>query len=124
MKISQAPGRVELLGNHTDYNNGFVLPAAINANTVAKGIKSDKIILKSSKLKSRVEIPASILKAKNPTELVNKLRQYPSWVAYPLGVAYLLKIESGFNISYSGNLPLNVGLSSSASIEASSISFI
>jgi galactokinase len=110
---SFAPGRVELLGNHTDYNGGVVLSAAINLGISARGrARSDeKIRLTSEGLSGVVNADLETLAPND------------SWADYPLGVAKVLHDSgfpiAGFEASFSSNLPLGAGLSSSAAIEVS-----
>ena len=110
---SFAPGRVELLGNHTDYNGGVVLSAAINLGISARGrARSDeKIRLTSEGLSGVVNADLEMLAPND------------SWADYPLGVAKVLHDSgfpiAGFEASFSSNLPLGAGLSSSAAIEVS-----
>ena len=110
---SFAPGRVELLGNHTDYNGGVVLSAAINLGISARGrARSDeKIRLTSEGLSGVVNADLETLAPND------------SWADYPLGVAKVLHDSgfpiAGFEANFSSNLPLGAGLSSSAAIEVS-----
>ncbi|MFL6569197.1 MAG: galactokinase [Chthoniobacterales bacterium] len=108
-----APGRVELLGNHTDYNQGVVLAAAIDRGLTMAGIsrKDDNIILTSRSAGSRVH---AHLRNIFPTE------ETP-WANYPLGVieqfirsGFVLR---GFDAEVTGDVPLGAGLSSSAAFE-------
>lgn len=106
-----APGRVELLGNHTDYNGGVVLSAAIDLGISANGRRRDdgKIVLRSEGIDGAVEAS------------VDALRHADIWADYPLGVAKVLKDAGypigGFEAEYTSTLPLGAGLSSSAAIE-------
>ncbi len=108
---SFAPGRVELLGNHTDYNGGVVLSAAINLGISARGRRraDTQIVLTSE------GIPGVV------TADLEKLTANDSWADYPLGVAKIVKDAghpvAGFEADFSSNLPLGAGLSSSAAIE-------
>jgi len=108
---SFAPGRVELLGNHTDYNGGVVLSAAIDLGVSAQGARRDdgQIVLSSEGI-------AGVAAA-----CADKLAAQASWADYPLGVAKVLKDAghpiSGFEAVFSSTLPLGAGLSSSAAIE-------
>jgi galactokinase len=110
---SFAPGRVELLGNHTDYNGGVVLSAAINLGISARGrLRGDeKIVLASEGISGQVVAD------------LDKLAPDDSWADYPLGVAKVLSDGgypvAGFEAEFSSNLPLGAGLSSSAAIEVS-----
>lgn len=108
-----APGRVNLIGEHTDYNNGYVLPAAISFGTYLLARKSDKnsLHLATSNYKYSAEIPLNELNRKHEGQ----------WVNYPLGVIHefnrQMKVIGGLELFYSGNIPSAAGLSSSASIE-------
>ena len=111
--IYRAPGRVNLIGEHTDYNDGFVLPAAIEFYCwVAAAPRSDrKLVIHSENFKETVE--ASL------DSLCSAGRNH--WANYPLGVAWALenagKRLAGANLLISGEVPLGAGLSSSAAIE-------
>jgi galactokinase len=110
---SFAPGRVELLGNHTDYNGGVVLSAAINLGISARGrARSDE------KIRLTSEGLSGVINAHLET-----LAPDDSWADYPLGVAKVLHDSGfpvfGFEANFSSNLPLGAGLSSSAAIEVS-----
>jgi galactokinase len=111
--IYRAPGRVNLIGEHTDYNDGFVLPAAIEFYCwVAASPRGDrKLLIHSENFKETVEASLDSLSA------VGK----GHWANYPLGVAWALegagKRLSGANLLVSGDVPLGAGLSSSAAIE-------
>src|ERR1035437_4082638 len=111
--IFAAPGRVNLIGEHTDYAEGFVMPAAIDFATLA-GIspRSDgKVVLYSENYAKERSFDASAL----PTE--------PSqhWSDYPRGVLAILAGEGhtipGFSLTLWGDVPLGSGLSSSAALE-------
>ncbi len=109
-----APGRVNLIGEHTDYNNGYVLPCALSFGTYLAIRKTDGNSVKfaSTNFDFRTEIPLAKLSGKIGEE----------WVNYPLGVVEMMKekgleLNSGLEILYSGNIPNGAGLSSSASIE-------
>ena len=111
--ISFAPGRVELLGNHTDYNQGLVLSAAIHLGVTVRARKdsSNLITVSSATNGRRAEIDISSI-ARLHTE---------SWANYPLGVIETLR-QTGFplggtKIDIDSDLPLGAGLSSSAALE-------
>jgi len=110
--VVRSPGRVNIIGEHTDYNNGFVLPAAIDkAIYVAVSARSDEEIkLYSGEFDKNFETSLSELK---PTS--------EGWPNYILGVAdqlikrgYRIK---GFNLAIDGDVPIGSGLSSSAAVE-------
>jgi galactokinase len=115
-----APGRAELLGNHTDYNEGFVLAIAVDRGTTITGrARTDRQINIHSKEMGKTESVA----------LDKLLAEHISpWSRYTLGVVDQfrrneLPIE-GFDAEISGNLPLGAGLSSSASLENATVLFL
>jgi galactokinase len=109
--IVRAPGRVNIIGEHTDYNEGFVLPAAIDkASFVAIGKREDEqILLRSEDFQEAFEINISSLA---PTK---------DWTTYIMGVVDQFIKRGypvhGFNLVIQGNVPMGAGLSSSASVE-------
>ena len=112
-----APGRVNLIGEHTDYNLGFVLPFAINRRTiVALGLRSDGVLRVASAFADEVaELPIADLSPE-------RLR---GWPAYPLGVAWALaqfgadlQGVPGADLYIESTVPVGAGLSSSAAIES------
>jgi galactokinase len=111
--VFNAPGRVNIIGEHTDYNGGYVLPIAINLSLLAAAKKrtDSKVYLKS--LDFPKESVASLDNLKYHAER--------NWANYPLSAAWALQEEgiklSGANIVYEGNIPPASGLSSSAAIE-------
>lgn len=114
-----APGRVELLGNHTDYNDGVVLSAAIQLGITARGaaLPDGKISLTSD----GVAEPATANRHAS-------LDPRGGWEDYPLGVAKMLTEAGapaeGFQVHFSSTLPLGAGLSSSAAIEVATAVFL
>jgi galactokinase len=115
-----APGRVELLGNHTDYNLGVVLGAAIDRGlTVAGTRREDEIIRLSSQL---IDEPAT-------TSLSDlRPRTTGQWANYVLGVVAQFHALGhqlgGFVAEISGDLPAGAGLSSSAALEVATAGFL
>jgi galactokinase len=108
-----APGRVNLIGEHTDYAEGFVMPAAIDFATLA-GISprtDGKIVLYSENYKEERGFDAAALPAEASKH----------WTDYPMGVVVILTGEGhkipGFSLSLWGDVPLGSGLSSSAALE-------
>jgi len=110
--LIKSPGRINIIGEHTDYNDGFVMPAAINkAIYVAVSQRDDQEIHLYSESYQQKHV-ASI----DQIEKTDK-----SWANYILGVADQIKKRglqfSGFNLYLDGNVPLGAGLSSSAALE-------
>lgn len=111
--IVRSPGRVNLIGEHTDYNNGLVLPAAINKNVffaIAKN-NSNRIRLHSMDLNDSYE-----------TSLDSITKTEKLWPDYILGVIEQLQLNNyaiteGFDIAFTGDIPQGAGLSSSAALE-------
>ena len=116
--VVRAPGRIEFIGNHTDYNGGTVLGAAIDRSvTVAIAPRSDRRWRFCSSLNGRV---VSV-----PVGRPVKQKGARSWLNYPLGVIaalpkFELKAPGGFDYYVTSDLPLGAGLSSSAALELSS----
>ncbi len=112
----KSPGRINLIGEHTDYNGGFVLPAAINkyAYVAIQKREDDKINLFSVDFKEAQE--ASLSNLQTPGK---------HWPVYILGVVdQLLKANfkiSGFDLVLSGDVPIGAGLSSSAAVECATV---
>jgi galactokinase len=114
-RVFRAPGRVNLIGEHTDYNDGFVMPAAIGfycfAAVAPRGDR--KLVICSEEFRDQIEVDLdSLIASARPSRL---------WSDYPLGVALQLE-QSGFrlsgaNLMIHGEVPMGAGLSSSASIE-------
>ena len=112
-RVYMAPGRVNLIGEHTDYNDGFVMPAAIGFHTqVAVAPRTDrKLVIYSENYSEQVEFDLDNLPAARASH----------WSDYALGVTEMIAKSGvrfpGANLLISGNVPQGAGLSSSASIE-------
>ena len=111
-----APGRVNLIGEHTDYNGGNVFPCAIEKGTygLVKKRNDRKFRMYSENFADLGVMEFTL------DELTNEKKH--DWANYPKGVIKMFleagqKIDSGFDILFSGNIPNGAGLSSSASIE-------
>lgn len=113
IQIFIAPGRINIIGEHTDYNGGYVLPAAIDISIIAAVTpRSDRELhLKSQNFTDMVIAPIDNL----------AFDQQRTWGNFPLSVAWVLEKHGirlpGANIVFQGDVPLGSGLSSSAAIE-------
>ncbi|WP_373557852.1 galactokinase [Microbacterium sp. SZ1] len=125
--IWSAPGRVNLIGEHTDYNDGFVLPFAIPHRTAAAVARrdDDRIRVASTFADGAVEVGLDELDTLFPTATGSSPR-VSEWAAYPLGVAWALReagaTASGVDIALASDVPVGAGLSSSAAIEGATAS--
>ena len=114
--IAGAPGRVNLIGEHTDYNDGLVLPAAIDRHVFVAARRNDS---------HRVRLAATAFtdRAEFPTEDPGR-PALPAWARYPQGVAVKLLARGvsvhGFDAAITADLPIGSGLSSSAALEVAS----
>ncbi len=108
-----APGRVNLIGEHTDYNNGFVLPCALSFGTylAIRKINEPFMEFHSDRFSYSAKLPLDD----------HYIKQGSEWVNYPLGVMEMFIRQGlktgGLQMYYYGNIPPAAGLSSSASIE-------
>ena len=114
--VAYAPGRIEVLGNHTDYNEGYVFSAAIDKGTFFAVSKSedDKVTLVALDMDETYETTLGEVK---------KVASGATWANYPLGTFNWLfggkptAAGKGFKAVFGGNIPLGAGLSSSAALE-------
>ena len=110
--VARAPGRVNLIGEHTDYNDGFVLPAAIEfATRAAVSPRSDgRLVAESLQYGEKLDC-----------DLAEARRRTHDWADYVYGVAAALRTAGvgirGANLLVDGNVPIGAGLSSSAALE-------
>ena len=117
--VVRAPGRVNLIGEHTDYNDGFVLPAAIDrAITYAGARRSDRRVrVHSEDFNASVEFSLEDIEKDTQNTWSNFLR----------GVSKFLEADGhrlvGADIAFGGNVPLAAGLSSSAAVEVGATAF-
>lgn len=120
--VAWAPGRVNIIGEHTDYNGGFVLPLAVDRVSAFAGrTRGDRVVrLWSIHFQEVVRFSLNGL----PETFEEQRTTLPGWARYVLGVASELAragIElSGFDAVVSGDVPLGGGMSSSASLEVAS----
>ena len=119
-RIFRAPGRVNLIGEHTDYNDGFVLPAAIGFSTwLAASARKDRVLrVRSEQFDESVELSLEKLAGAAPASSPRK-----HWSDFIRGVAAVLEASGyglqGANLLIHGQVPVGAGLSSSASLEVS-----
>jgi galactokinase len=114
--VAYAPGRIEVLGNHTDYNEGYVFSAAIDKGTffAVSPTADDTITLVALDMNETYETTLGA---------VAKVETGATWANYPLGTFNWLmggdpaKAGTGFKAVFGGNIPLGAGLSSSAALE-------
>lgn len=109
----RAPGRINLIGEHTDYNGGFVLPAALEQQVVMAGQRRE-----DEKVSIYAEIPDEEV-----TFSLSRIERDPQhvWADYLKGVIFMLRergiVLSGMNIYVGGDVPVGAGVSSSAALE-------
>jgi galactokinase len=114
--LVRSPGRVNIIGEHTDYNEGFVLPAAIDkAIYIAIGKRDDEVI----------SLYARDYQQSHEITLSNVVPTDKHWPNYILGIVDQLQKKdyhiSGFNLVIDGDVPLGAGLSSSAAVECATV---
>ena len=111
--VYASPGRINLIGEHTDYNGGFVFPGAVDKGIMAevRPNGSNKVLAYSIDLKDRVEF-----------DLDDENGPKASWARYIYGICREMKKlgvdVKGFNTAFSGDVPLGAGMSSSAALES------
>jgi galactokinase len=117
--IARAPGRVNLLGEHVDYNDGPVLPVALDMEVkLAFALREDGLItLHALDLGERVTFNLESIRDKKDWQG----KRLPNWAYYPAGVAWALQDEGlsvpGMHAVYTSDIPIGSGLSSSAAVE-------
>lgn len=117
--MARAPGRVNMLGEHVDYNDGMVLPAAIDRAVylAAAPTEDETVHLYAADLGQSVSFRLSQLDEK--VEIQGD--PLPSWAKYPAGVAWALQrsglLVKGVRVVYTSDVPIGSGLSSSAAVE-------
>ncbi len=119
-KVAYAPGRIEVLGNHTDYNEGYVFSAAIDKGTffAVSPADDDTVTLVALDMGETYSCTLSTVK---------KVETGATWANYPLGTFNWLfdgepaKAGKGFKAVFGGNIPLGAGLSSSAALEMATV---
>jgi galactokinase len=119
VSIGWAPGRVNLMGEHVDYNDGFVLPAAIDRMTFIAFSPSgtDESTILAADYKREVHLMPRNLEGKFDSQH----RRLPGWALFPAGVMWAANLEHlpvpGMNAVFASDVPRGAGLSSSASVE-------
>ena len=121
-KTAYAPGRIEVLGNHTDYNEGYVFSAAIDKGTffAVSPADDDTVTLVALDINGGETYTCTLAGVK-------KVEAGATWANYPLGTFNWLfdgepaKAGKGFKAVFGGNIPLGAGLSSSAALEMSTV---
>lgn len=110
--VAAAPGRVNLIGEHIDYSDGFVLPFAIKDRTLVAARKRHD---------STVRIASAQRRNKIVTVDINNVKPglKGEWERYALGVLWALGVKEGVDLLIDGHVPLGAGLSSSAALECS-----
>ena len=104
-----APGRVNLIGDHTDYTGGLVLPMAIDLGTTVVGTRGgDRVRLTSAEVEGEAVVPLDVC---DPAVME------PPWARYVAGIVSVLRPATGFVGRVSTTLPVGAGLSSSAALE-------
>jgi galactokinase len=109
-RVSRAPGRVNLIGEHTDYNDGLVMPIALDRCTwVAAAPRADRtLVVRSGDYGETVTIQLGIERPQRATT---------HWSQYVVGVAEILGVTSGADLLVVSDVPIGAGLSSSAAFE-------
>lgn len=115
-KLYFAPGRVNLIGEHTDYNGGHVFPCALTIGTYAVAKKNEDKVIRMYSLNFASSSVVTV-----PIDEITYQKK-DGWGNYPKGVVWSfaqhgMKIDAGFDMVIKGNIPNSSGLSSSASIE-------
>lgn len=108
--IASAPGRVNLIGEHIDYSQGFVLPFAISYRTTAQLRRRDDQIIRIRSMQRLDEVITTSISDLAPGS-------QGGWERYVLGVIWALGAKEGVDIEIDGDVPLGAGLSSSAALE-------
>lgn len=113
--VVRSPGRINLIGEHTDYNEGFVMPAAIDKAIYAAVNKRTDAFIQLYSVNYNEEHKVSL----------NEIKPTNNWATYILGVVKQLQtrgyIIGGFSMAIDGDVPIGAGLSSSAAVECATV---
>lgn len=119
---TRSPGRIEFIGNHTDYNGGQVLGVALNLGVTAHAtpLAEERLVLRSEQGKAYYD---------GPIDGFSPQEGDLSWANYPLGILEVLRsrghrLRNGLELYFSSDLPAGAGLSSSAAIELATLEAI
>lgn len=108
-----SPGRINIMGEHTDYNDGFVLPAAINYHIYASFSRNGT---------NKINLHAIDFNDHETIDLLNVVETKNKWPNFVAGVAHQLKDKiGGFDMTFVGNVPKGAGLSSSAALSCGAV---
>lgn len=110
--VAAAPGRVNLIGEHIDYSDGFVLPFAIKDRTLVAARKRDDTMIRIASAQRRNKIVTVDINSVKPG-------LKGDWERYALGVLWAMGVKEGVDLMIDGHVPLGAGLSSSAALECS-----
>ena len=110
--VAAAPGRVNLIGEHIDYSDGFVLPFAIKDRTLVAARKRGDSTVRIASAQRRNKIVTVDISTVKPG-------LKGEWERYALGVLWALGVKEGVDLLIDGHVPLGAGLSSSAALECS-----
>ena len=110
--VAAAPGRVNLIGEHIDYSDGFVLPFAIKDRTLVAARKRNDSTVRIASAQRRNKIVTVDISTVKPG-------LKGEWERYALGVLWALGVKEGVDLLIDGHVPLGAGLSSSAALECS-----
>lgn len=124
--LSIAPGRVNILGEHIDYNGGSVLPAAIDRYVYLGANKKNTDLIKITALDLNQSVTFSINSIEHKLDIYGN--QLPDWALYPAGVIWSALREkldvNGFEGVFTSTIPMGTGLSSSAAVEVAFAAFL
>ena len=108
-----APGRINLIGEHTDYNGGYVFPGAVDKGMVAEVCPNGTDLVRAFAIDLYETVEFDINNPEGPKE---------SWARYIYGICQEMKVRGvdvkGFDTAFSGDVPLGSGMSSSAALES------